>query len=161
MFRPLRPIRACVFILSPPDVPSLLPLPFSPTSHPFIHFIPLYPLILTIYIPLSYPNAPYFPLSFFPPHPLPSPPFYPPHTLLRRICFVPPSNKGTQKRRKNEQGTKEERTKWVPRGGKCGEKEGEEKKGKERGENRVIESEIILHIKRRGREELQRRGIEG
>ena len=39
-----------------------------------------------------------------------------PESLLRRICFVTPSNKGTQKRRKNEQGTKEERTKGVQKG---------------------------------------------
>ena len=45
------------------------------------------------------------------------PSFYLPQSPLRRICFVTPSNKGTQKRRKNEQGTKEERTKWVPEGG--------------------------------------------
>ena len=42
------------------------------------------------------------------------PSFYLPQSPLRRICFVTPSNKGTQKRRKNEQGTKKERTKWVP-----------------------------------------------
>ena len=34
-----------------------------------------------------------------------------PESLLRRFCFVTPSNNGTQKRRKNEQGTKKERTK--------------------------------------------------
>ena len=39
-----------------------------------------------------------------------------PESLLRRICFVTPSNKGTQKRRKNEEGTKEERTKGVQKG---------------------------------------------
>ena len=39
-----------------------------------------------------------------------------PQSLLRRICFVTPSNKGTQKRRKNEEGTKEERTKGVHKG---------------------------------------------
>ena len=36
---------------------------------------------------------------------------YLPQTFLRRICSVSSSNKGTQKRRKNEQGTKKERTK--------------------------------------------------
>ena len=45
-----------------------------------------------------------------------SPSFYLPESLLRRICFVTPSNKGTQKRRKNEEGTKEERTKGVQKG---------------------------------------------
>ena len=88
-------------------------------------------------------------------------PFYPPQTLLRRICFVTPSNKGTQKRRKNEQGTKEERTKWVPRRSKCREKEGEEKKGKGRGGNRGIRRKINLHIRQKGIEELQRYGIDG
>ena len=39
-----------------------------------------------------------------------------PESLLRRICFVTPSNNGTQKRRKNEEGTKEERTKGVQKG---------------------------------------------
>jgi hypothetical protein len=34
-----------------------------------------------------------------------------PESLLRRFSFVTPSNNGTQKRRKNEQGTKKERTK--------------------------------------------------
>ena len=41
-----------------------------------------------------------------------------PQTHLRRICSVSSSNKGTQKRRKNEEGTKEIRSKWVCRGGK-------------------------------------------
>ena len=40
-------------------------------------------------------------------------PFYLPESLLRRICFVTPSNKGTQKRRKNEGGTKKIRSKCV------------------------------------------------
>ena len=65
-------------------------------------------------------------------------PFYPPQTLLRRICFVTPSNKSTQKRRKNEQGTKEERTKCDLGGGVFGKSRGKEKKGKGRGGNRGI-----------------------
>ena len=129
--------------------------------HPLIHLIPLHPSILTIYVPSSYPHTPYFPLSFFLPHPLPSPPFYPPHTLLRRICFVTPSNKGTQKRRKNEQGTKEERTKCDLGGGVFGKSRGKEKKGKGRGGNRGIRRKINLHIRRKRIEELQRYGIDG
>ena len=46
-----------------------------------------------------------------------------PQTHLRRICSVSSSNKGTQKRRKNEEGTKEIRSKWVCRGGKRREKD--------------------------------------
>ena len=66
----------------------------------------------SIFLPLLF--SVHFP-KFSPPlHFLPSDL---PQSLLRRICFVTPSNKGTQKRRKNEQGTKEERTKWVPEGG--------------------------------------------
>ena len=103
--------------------------------HPLIHLIPLHPSILTTHIPLSYSHAPYFPLSFFLPHPLPSPPFYPPHTLLRHICFVTPSNKGTQKRRRNEQGTKEERTK-CGLGGDFGEGKNAEGKKEESGRER-------------------------
>ena len=59
---------------------------------------------------------------FFPVHfPKFSPPLHfllsdLPQSLLRRICFVTPSNKGTQKRRKNEEGTKVERTKGVQKG---------------------------------------------
>ena len=78
--------------------------------------------------PINIPIFLYFQLvngTYLSPHPvhfpefllfLRFPSFYLPQSPLRRICFVIPSNKGTQKRRKNEQGTKEERTKWVPEG---------------------------------------------
>jgi hypothetical protein len=49
----------------------------------------------------------------------------------------------------------------VPRGSKCGEKEGEEKKGKGRGGNKETRRKINLHIRQKGIEELQRYGTDG
>ena len=74
------------------------------------------PVYLHCYVPFIF-----FPLFFSVHFPEFSPPLHfllsdLPESLLRRICFVTPSNKGTQKRRKNEQGTKEERTKGVQKG---------------------------------------------
>ena len=73
-------------------------------------------ILFYMYIQIRFSNgciSVHFPEFFLSCHFLP---FYLPQSLLRRFCFVTPSNKGTQKRRKNEQGTKEERTKWVPEG---------------------------------------------
>ena len=64
---------------------------------------------------LSYFLFNYFIISALPALFLSNAPSYLPQSLLRRICFVTPSNKGTQKRRKNEQGTKKERTKPLSR----------------------------------------------
>ena len=47
--------------------------------------------------------------------------FYLPQSLLRRICSVSSSNKGTQKRRRNEGDTEQIRSKWVCEGAVEGE----------------------------------------